>query len=390
MEKLRTFKIRKRLFISFCATFIAASIAGIIGLILVLVLSNQYGKALRENGFIQGDIGEYNTYLNRGSAMVRDILLLKEKNEIEDVITEIEKCDETVLYYLDKFVNILETDEEAVLLDDISKEYKIYMDKRQEVLDLGLKGKSDEAESILLSNAMPHLNKILEDSEQILTLNRQEGESVASFLMKLSIANAIIILILLVLGAVGSLKYAHYTSSDIESVMKKLKDATEKIAAGELDIEIDVEIQGENEFTEMADNFNVSVKQLKAYLDTIEYGLEEVGKGNFTVRPNIEFHGEFIRIKESIEYIIEKLNDTIKQIDDGAAQSAAGANQLAVSAQSLADGATSQAAAVEELTSTIEDVADAAKISAEKATLACSDANKYSEVAEESSREMEL
>ena len=390
MEKLRTFKIRKRLFISFCATFIAASIAGIIGLVLILFLSNKYSIAIHMNGFIQGDIGEYNTYLNRGAAMVRDVLLSKNESDMKEAMETLEECDEKVLYYLEEFIDNVEMDAELALLDDISKEYDIYLEKRQEVLDLGMEGKQSQAIDILQEEAIPHLRKIVQDSEELLKINREEGDRVAQSLRKLSIINAVIIFAVLILGALGSLKYAHYTSNDIETVMEKLKDATARIAAGDLDFRIDMDIQGENEFTEMADNFNNSINQLHAYLETIEYGLDEVGKGNFSVRPNIEFHGEFIRIKEAIEFIIEKLNDTIKQIDDGAAQSAAGANQLAVSAQSLADGATNQAAAVEELTSTIEDVADAAKISAQKASMACTDANKYSLVAEASSREMEL
>ena len=390
MGKLRTFKIRKRLLISFCVTLGVASTAGIIGLLMILALSTQYAKAIRMNGFVQGDIGEYNTYLNRGAAQVRDILLEKEQNEKQTALTAVEECDQKVLYYLDEFLETIETEKELVLLADITEEYDIYLEKRQEVINLGFAGKQQEAEDMLQNEVMPHLNKIVEDSEQLLHLNRQEGERVAQTLSKISISCALVMIVLLIVAILGSLKYASYTSKDIEGVMKKLNEATKKIAEGDLDIKIDVDIQGENEFTEMTENFNISVKQLHAYLETIEYGLEEVGKGNFTVKPNIEFHGEFIRIKESIEFIIQKLNGTIRQINDGAEQSAAGANQLAVSAQSLADGATSQAAAVEELTSTIEEVADAAKISADKAGVACADANKYSLVAEESSREMGL
>lgn len=390
MEKIRKFKIRKRLLISFFATFSVASLAGIIGLVLIMILSSRYAVAIRMNGFVQGDIGEYNTYLNRGSAMVRDVLLLNEQEEREKAIALVEDCDEKVQYYLNEFLESVETEEELALLDDITKEYNIYLEKRQAAIDLGLEGKQQEAEKVLQNDVMPHLNKIVVDSEELLRVNREEGERVASNLAKTSLVSVLIILVLLIFSGVGALTYANYTSSDIEKVMSKLKEATEKIAVGELDFIIDVDIQGDNEFTQMAENFNTSIKQLHAYLETIEYGLEEIGKGNFTVKPNIEFHGEFIRIKDSIEFIIQKLNSTIRQINDGAEQSSAGANQLAVSAQSLADGATSQAAAVEELTSTIEEVADAAKISANNATLACADANKYSTVAEESSREMGL
>ncbi len=390
MEKLRSLRIRKRLLTSFTITFIVSAIAGLLGLILIVLLSQQYGRALKINGFVQGDLGEYNTYLNRGAAMVRDVLLAQNDDEIEEAQAGLALCDEKVLYYLQEFNNLVETDQELELLADIDKEYKVYLERRDIALELALRGEVKEGSDILHYEALPHLDQIVADSEELIQINKTEGDRVAASLTRFSLIVAVVILVLLVISAVGALQYANYTAKDIEDVILKLKEATGKIAMGELDIVLDVEISGENEFTEMANDFNQATRQLHAYIDTIHYGLTELGKGNFTVRPNIEFHGDFVRIKEAIEYIIIKLSQTIKQINEGASYTAEGANQLAISAQGLADGTANQAAAIEELTSSIEEIANAASESAKKAGLACADANKFSEVAGQSSREMEL
>ena len=189
MEKIRKLKIRKRLFISFFATFSVASVAGIIGLVLIMILSSRYAVAIRMNGFVQGDIGEYNTYLNRGSAMVRDVLLLNEQEEKEKAIALVEDCDEKVQYYLNEFLESVETEEELALLDDITKEYNMYLEKRQAAIDLGLEGKQQEAEKVLQNDAMPHLNKIVVDSEELLRVNQEEGERVASNLTSITVTN---------------------------------------------------------------------------------------------------------------------------------------------------------------------------------------------------------
>ena len=53
-----------------------------------------YSKALVENGFSQGDIGSFDTYLNKGSAVVRDIVLLTEEKEIQNSRSELEQIDQ--------------------------------------------------------------------------------------------------------------------------------------------------------------------------------------------------------------------------------------------------------------------------------------------------------
>ena len=388
MEKIRNFKIRKRLNISFSITFFVASISGIVGLILLLVTDAQYSNALTRNGFIQGDIGEYNTYLNRGGAIVRDIILASDEQEREDAVKQLAECDSKVEEYLGHFQQLLETKEEEAVLQDINQQYPVYLQYRDKVIQLAEENKIEEAEETLLNEALPYLDVVMEDSETLLAKTRQEGEEKSQFLSNLGRANIFGILLLFIIGVVIALKFATSTAKDIEDIVNGFKEASEKLSAGDLDIHID--IQSENEFGEMAANFNKAVKRLKEYVDCIEYGLEELGKGNFKVRPTVEFKGEFIRIKESIEFIIATLNDTMHQIDDGAYQAAAGAHQLAVSAQSLAEGATSQASAVEELTATIETVADNANASAKKAQEACKDAAQFSHVAEESSNEMKL
>ena len=64
MKKLKDMKVKKRLIVSFVGTVAMASVAAVLSLILLFVLDSKYSTALVDNGFIQGDLGEYNAYLN--------------------------------------------------------------------------------------------------------------------------------------------------------------------------------------------------------------------------------------------------------------------------------------------------------------------------------------
>ena len=386
LKNLRNMKVKDRLVRSFVFVTLLASVAGVLGAFLMLGLDARYGKALELNGFIQGDLGEYNAYLYKDSALTRDIILLTDAADIEQSKAELEKADEKVDYYLDQFEHKLENDEEKTLLADIKTEYPAYLELRDQAIELAMQNKDAEALKVFREEARPHLLKAIEDSEALLAMNVEMGDSVSA---SLSLFSKILVLIILVCVAVAvfiSIKFAYATAYDFVRPIEKVQAGTAKLAKGELDV--NVEVHSQNELGEMANDLNAAIAKIREYIEVIEFGLDEVGKGNFAVRPTVEFQGDFVKIKDSIENITMSLSHTLGQINEGADQVAIGSEQLAMSAQTLAEGATSQAASVQELTATIENVASAAEDSAQKANESYQTAEKYAGVAQDSSDEM--
>ena len=386
LKNLRNMKVKDRLVRSFVFVTLLASVAGVLGAFLMLGLDARYGKALELNGFIQGDLGEYNAYLYKDSALTRDIILLTDAADIEQSKAELEKADEKVDYYLNQFEHKLENDEERTLLADIKTEYPAYLELRDQAIELAMQNKDAEALKIFREEARPHLLKAIEDSEALLAMNVEMGDSVSA---SLSLFSKILVLIILVCVAVAvfiSIKFAYATAYDFVRPIEKVQAGTAKLAKGELDV--NVEVHSQNELGEMANDLNAAIAKIREYIEVIEFGLDEVGKGNFAVRPAVEFQGDFVKIKDSIENITMSLSHTLGQINEGADQVAIGSEQLAMSAQTLAEGATSQAASVQELTATIENVASAAEDSAQKANESYQTAEKYAGVAQDSSDEM--
>ena len=388
LKNLRNMKVKDRLVRSFVFVTIMASLAGVLGAILMLGLDARYGKALELNGFIQGDLGEYNAYLYKDSALTRDIIVLSDKTEMEASKAELAAVDEKVDYYLEQFEHKLETDEERTLLTDIKTEYPAYLELRDQAIELAMQNKDADALAKFREEARPHLLKAIEDSETLLAMNVEMGDSVSA---SLSLFSKILVLIILLCVAVAvfiSIKFAYATAYDFVRPIEKVQAGTAKLANGELDV--NVEVHSQNELGDMANDLNAAIAKIREYIEVIEYGLDEVGKGNFALRPTVEFHGDFVKIRDSIENITISLSHTLGQINEGADQVAIGSEQLAMSAQTLAEGATSQAASVQELTATIENVAAAAEDSAQKANESYQTAEKYADVAQNSSNEMQL
>ncbi len=387
-QNLKNMSVKKRLTKNFQSVVIIGSIAGLLGAVLMLGLSSRYDMALHLNGFIQGDLGEYSTYLNKGAAEVRDIILLTDEDQIAKTKEDLAHVDEKVDFYLGEFEGKLENEEERALLADIKAEYPLYLDAREEVIALGEQNKMDEALTIFLETANPHLEKIIEDTDKLIAMNVEMGDKVAANLDIFSKILAAVIILYLGVAIAISAKIAATTARDFTRPIEKVKAGTRKLASGELDVHI--QVNSRNEFGEMADDLNAAIAKLREYIEVIEYGLEEVGNGNFAVRPTVEFHGDFVKMKDAIEKITISLSQTMSQINEGADQVAMGAEQLAQSAQMLAEGATSQAASVQELTATIEDVTNASKESAQVAADAYDNAQQFAKVAQASSDEMKL
>lgn len=388
IKNLRNVKVKKRLMLSFCSVVGFASFAGVLGLIFMLLIDGKYSTALIENGFIQGEIGQYNAYLNKSSALARDVITAVDSADLKSAQADLSASDEKLDIYLNSFKNKLRTDKEDELMSVINSKYPKYIELRDKAIDMGIQGKNEAALEYFREEARPVLIEIMNAAEELMTLNIEMGNSQSSLLSLLTAVLAVIMAVVIVLSILISVKIANHTATDIEKPIEKMQAATEKLAAGQLDARVD--IHSENEFGEMGKNYNAAVAKISEYIATLKYGLSEVAEGNFDVYPNVEFQGDFIELRDSLENIIASLSRTIRQINNGAAEVSMGSDHLSDASQTLAEGATSQAAAVEELTATIEDVTVASENNAQKADEAYKDAQGFANIAKESTKEMDL
>ncbi len=388
MKKMKNMNVKERLTKSFIFAVAIASIAGVLAAILMLVIDARYGKALELNGFIQGDLGEYNSYLNKGGALARDVIMLTDEADIAQVQKELQEVDGKVDYYFAEFEHKLENDDERALTSLIQEKYPQYLAAREEAMAAGMKNHDEVALQQFRHEALPLLQEVMDAADKLIAMNIEMGDKVSKELSLFSIIMIVIVLVVIIIAVIISMRMAVATAKDIHDSAEKMEDAMEKLAEG--DLSVHVQIESKDEFGEMADHFNSAVEKLHLYIDTIKFGLTEVGAGNFAVRPPIEFHGDFVALKDAIVHITEALSDTMREINDGSEQVALGAEQLAENAQTLAEGATTQAAAIQELTATIENVTNAAEFSARQADESYRNAESFAQLAEQSSQEMEL
>lgn len=101
-----------------------------------------------------------------------------------------------------------------------------------------------------------------------------------------------------------------------------------------------------------------SIRILGSYVDDIGRAMKEFSEGNFDVKPEVEWKGDFVGILDSFMLFEKSMAETIKGIQNVSNEVSSAAGQVASSSNDLAEGATNQAAVVEELTATVEGVSE--------------------------------
>ena len=101
----------------------------------------------------------------------------------------------------------------------------------------------------------------------------------------------------------------------IVTPLENLKDIAGEISKGNLNVAIsDEQLKMNDEFGEFANLFNDMITSLNRYVSDISYILGEISNKDFTVKSSIEYNGDFVQIKKSLQQIIGFLEETFKGI----------------------------------------------------------------------------
>lgn len=165
------------------------------------------------------------------------------------------------------------------------------------------------------------------------------------------------IVIIFSLGLVLLIAMISFIALGISRPLKKLSGIADAIAAGNLDVTVDIKSRDETGLVAQA--MSKTVDRLKDYIDYIDEiasVLGQIADNNLVFDLQHDYAGDFSRVKQALLKIRSTLSATIQRIAKSSDQVSAGAEQLSCGAQALSQGATEQASAVEQLAATINEI----------------------------------
>lgn len=175
----------------------------------------------------------------------------------------------------------------------------------------------------------------------------------------------IIIIVIIIIGLILITKVVQAIIESISNPVEEIKAAALEMAKGNYDLEI--EYKSEDEIGVLADCMREMILFTKDNISNITEVLNKFAEGNFDVEIEDNYIGEFIEIKESLEKIVDSINNTFYDIKIVTEQVKDGSEQVASTAQIISEGAINQAGIIQELMAAIGQINEKVKVSTEQA-----------------------
>ncbi|MCI8645600.1 MAG: HAMP domain-containing protein [Firmicutes bacterium] len=267
---------------------------------------------------------------------------------------------------LSQYAEMIDEDEED-FYENAMNLWTQYDEADTRLMDLGKKGKTREARSILEGECTELYNSLNSALDEIVAYNLdgsdEETASSESLYRNSMLLEGAIMLVIIIIG----IFFSFIIIRAIRVPVAEIENAAARMAKGDLDIEISY--TSRDELGMLSDQVRELIRKLQTIIDDENKFLAQMASGDFTVNSvcEEEYTGGFQPLLLSFQAIADKLNHTMLQINQSSVQVAGSSEQVSSGAQALSQGAAEQASSVEELVASINEISDRVKQNAEYA-----------------------
>ena len=275
------------------------------------------------------------------------------------------------------------------LLNEFLSNVKNSEDKRAKLSDLL---KSTVNPSVLKVSQDTYASQIKNTQDSIMKLFEISQESAQSFVNSSNLYKymsiALIVLIMVILIAISLLLSKLLEDVLLEGI-NHIKYIAKNLSSGNL--KIDSTYDSKDEMGEMSNDLTNSIGMLVSYINDITNTLGKLASGHLDIQLNtsIEYIGDFIPIKNSLENIVDSLNTIFLNMNQSISSISNGSEQLSLTTQMLSEGSADQAGAVEELFASFNEILDQVKKNTENAEKANEFSNNTKQIVADGNNKMQ-
>ena len=390
-------KIKKKLIVVSLLITLIASCSGILGLLSMHRIKNDYSHALTEYGFAQGDAGQAMAAFCRVDGYVHDVVGYYEAAAIQNAQDNVVVWQNAFEGYMNELYPTLETDEAKALYEEIMGSWGQYKVLAEEIMIKGTSSVNSwvikEAQMRLTGELDPLYQVVYQDLDEIMNMKVEEGNAMEEYASTVAYIASLLVVVCIVLAVLVSMTFGTIVATSLAKPMAECAEHLDCFAKGDFKNEVQA-TNRRDEVGAMLNSLHTAQTTLNTVISDACGMLEVMSKGDFDVDTELDevYVGDLKVILTSVRTITREMSDTLAQITLAAEQVAAGAGQVSTGAQDLAQGAAEQASAVEQLSATITEIATQARKNAESSESAIADSrNAGKQVSESASyvKEME-
>lgn len=330
---------------------ILSGIVSIIGLSLLDIRFNSYVKgAQKANNAAKESIID----ISSAARNIREMALNDDsstyenyKNNVKTVLTD----SQTQLDII-KNTNIIDDD----LYNQYVKALNEWGSIGYDIINQIEKGDLASAKNKIHTVCTPALNNLMSIVDKMEDETNKEANQAILSSNVVAVIGGVAIVLFIVIASLISKKIGAKITEMIIEPLREIDNVAKDLASGNLHSELTY--HSDDELGALAHSLRKSIRTLSSYVDDIKRSMQEFSHGNFDVKPEVEWKGDFEEILDAFMSFEASMADLVKHLQRVADQVAEGSEQIASSSTELAEGATNQAASVEELTASLASVSE--------------------------------
>jgi methyl-accepting chemotaxis protein len=362
---LKNIKIGKKLILGFILVAIISSVASIVGLSQMTLMDTSYREALNNYGFSQGDVGLFNAEFNESRTNIRDVIISTDAAALNKYSTQLTQTNAKIDTSFANMKKSMVNEKELSYYNDIKDNLAKYRTISDQVVEFSKQYRNAEAQELMTEQCNPISDKVAVSINSLISEKTTTGDQIAANLNSQGNTAKLTIIIFVLASFIISLIIALKIARSISKPVKVMADAAQRMAKGDLNVQISVD--SKDEIGQLGAAFTESAASIKAYITDITENLAEVEQGNLDAPFNMDYIGDYQALGNAYQGILTSLNSTLGQINQASEQVSSGSEQVSNGAQALAQGATEQASSIEELSASITDISTQVKDNAEHA-----------------------
>lgn len=353
-KKLEDMHLQKRINYGYRKVIIMMLVSGLFSIIVIGVLfANMFNYAENVSAADKA-VKMCRINVNAAARNIREMALNNDTSSYNDYELTVEK----LLTDVDSQLQIIK--KSGVVSEADYNEYSSYLSQwgniGYSIIENIKKGNKDKATEEILNKCTPALNKVVEKAISLDDIADKESRKAAIVTFIFAVAGVVCIIVCLSTAWILAKRISKKVLATIIAPLKSVENTADELMKGNLHSTLDY--KSDDELGRLAHSLRNSIAILGSYVDDIDREMKLFAEGNFDVKPEVEWKGDFVGILNSFMLFEESMAETIKGIQRVSDEVSSAAEQVASSSNELADGATNQASVVEELTATVEGVAE--------------------------------
>lgn len=353
-KKLEDMHLQERINYGYRKVIIMMLVSGLFSIIVIGVLfANMFNYAENVSAADKA-VKMCRINVNAAARNIREMALNNDTSSYNDYELTVEK----LLTDVDSQLQIIK--KSGVVSEADYNEYSSYLSQwgniGYSIIENIKKGDKDKANEEILNKCTPALNKVVEKAISLDDIADKESRKAAIVTFIFAVAGVVCIIVCLSTAWVLAKRISKKVLATIIAPLKSVENTADELMKGNLHSTLDY--KSDDELGRLAHSLRNSIAILGSYVDDIDRAMKLFAEGNFDVKPEVEWKGDFVGILNSFMLFEESMAETIKGIQRVSDEVSSAAEQVASSSNELADGATNQASVVEELTATVEGVAE--------------------------------